>query len=343
MKAVIFKDVGQFEVIEKPIPEIKNPGELLVCIEAASICGSDIHILADPPTAPAKIGAVLGHEFVGRIEKVGEGVVDFKPGDRIVCDPNIPCDLCHQCMSGRSNLCTNVYVLGQQVDGGFAQYCIVPQKVAVKIPEDLPAETAIFAEPMIAVMGAINKAKLLPGENVLIQGLGPMGMYLSAIFKANGAGRVFATEISEFRSQYASKMGVDRLIHPEKENVKDVIMEETGGVGVEVVVECVGVLLPQAMECVGRGGKIVLIGMNYAASQTIVQNTITRNEFTILGSYIGANMLVPTVRLLETDFGKSLQQLITHKISIEDFGVGLEAMRKGEALEVVIYPNGVPE
>ena len=343
MKAVIFKDVGQFEVVEKPIPKIENKEDLLVKIEAASICGSDVHILADPPTAPAKIGTVLGHEFVGRIEKVGEGVEFFKPGDRIVCDPNVPCDLCHECMSGRPNLCINVYVLGQQVDGGFAQYCIVPQKVAVKISEELPAQIAIFAEPMIAVMSANNKAKLLPGENVLIQGLGPMGMYLAAIFKANGAGRIFATEISEFRAGYATGMGVDRLINPQKENVKDIIMEETDGVGVEVVVDCVGVLLPEAIECVSRGGKIVLVGMNYAATQNIVQNTITRYDITILGSYIGANMLVPTVRLLETEFGESLQQLITHKISLEDFGVGLEAMRKGEALEVVIYPNEVPE
>ena len=341
MKSIVFKEAGMYELVEKPMPKITNPGELLVKVEAASICGSDVHILATPPTAPASIGAVLGHEFVGRVEEVSCDVASFRRGDRIVCDPNIHCGQCHECMSGRPNMCPNVYVLGQQTDGGFAEYCIVPAKAAFKIPMDMPVDTAIFAEPMLAVMGAVDKARLLPGETVLILGLGPMGMYLSALFKANGASRVFASEVSDFRAGYASSMGVDRLINPNKENLKDVIMNETAGIGVDVVVDAVGVLLPDAIECARRGGKIVLVGMNYAASQTIVQNTLTRNELSVVGSYIGVNMLPATVRFLDSGL-VDLRQIITHRISLDDFGVGLEAMRKGEALEVVIYPGGVP-
>ena len=157
MNAVVFKAIGQFELTQKPIPKIKNPGDLLVKIEVCSICGSDLHILSDPPAIPAEIGVILGHEFAGTVIEVGKDVKTFKIGDKISCDPNISCGICPLCQLGQPNLCLNVKCLGVDLDGGFAQYVVLPEHMAVKLDDNMDWETAVFIEPLNCVMGAMDK------------------------------------------------------------------------------------------------------------------------------------------------------------------------------------------
>lgn len=338
MKAVILKEVGEFAIVDKPIPTLTDPGDLLIRIEASSICGSDVHIFANPPGIPAVKGTTIGHELVGRVEAAGAAVQGFQPGDRLVLDNNVPCGQCVSCRSGHPNMCRNMRTIGVDADGAFAEYAVVPARMAVKIPAELPTETAIFAEPLNCVMGAMDKIRLLPGENVLVMGAGPIGLYFVKLLALNGAGKIFVSEVSPFRAQCAKECGATRVINPKEEDLTQIILDETEGLGVDAAVDAVGVLLPGCIDAVRCNGRILLFGNNSSVKETICQADITRKELTVMGSYVGPHTLPATVNLLAS--GRlDLSHLITHRIPLSRFADGMEAMRRGEAIEVVITPD----
>lgn len=338
MKSVILKDIGEFALVEKPVPELKSPDDLLIEIEASSICGSDVHIFANPPGIPAVKGTTIGHEMVGKVVETGANVKSFVVGDRLVLDNNVPCGECIHCRSGHPNMCQHMTTIGVDADGAFAEYAVVPARMAVKIPADLPTETAIFAEPLNCVMGAVNKIRLLPGENILVMGAGPIGLYFIKLLALNGAGKIFVSEVSPFRAQYAMDCGATRVINSKEEDLLEVIEKETDGVGVDVAVDAVGVLINDCIKAVRSNGRILLFGNNSSVSETICQADITRKELAVMGSYVGPHTLPATVALLSS--GKlDLSHLITHRIRLSEFAKGIEAMRKAEAIEVVITPD----
>lgn len=341
MQGVIFERVGRHRMVSLPTPRIERPDDLLVEIEACSICGSDLHILADPPGCIAAPGTVIGHEMVGRVAAVGADVRDYRPGDRLVCDPNISCGHCYQCRTGHANMCEELHIHGVDRHGFFTQYACIPARSAVKIRDDLPAELAIFAEPLTCVMSAVNKVRLLPGESAAVIGAGPIGLYFLSLLKANGAGRAISVELSGYRAEYAKKMGADTVINPKTQDAAAEIRALTGGRGADVVIDAVGMCIGDALQYVCRGGRVLLFGQNGAARQTICQNDITRNEITVFGSYIGPYTMNATVKLLESGL-IDFTQMITHRLPLSDFDTGLAAMRSGQALEVVLYPNGRP-
>lgn len=337
MQAVIFKDVGKFEVVTRPVSQIKYGNEMKVKILAASICGTDVHILSDPPGYPGTPGNILGHEFVGEVVEVGSQVRTFKPGDRLICDNNLPCGVCAACLSGDYNVCVNVTAMGVEIDGVFCEYQVIPESSAVKISKETPIDTAIFAEPINCVMGAVQKLKVIPGASVLILGGGPIGMYFASLLRANGAGKVIVSEVSAFRGENALKSGATRIINPTKENLKEEILKETDGLGADIVVDAVGVLIGDAIDLVKVAGQVLVFGLNENSRQTISQTAITRKGITIYGSFIGRYTLLATAKLLESGL-VNFDHLITHRLPLKDFGIGLEAMRSGKAFEVILYP-----
>lgn len=338
MKAVIFSDVGKHKVVMKPIPKIAEADQMLVKVKAASICGSDVHVLNNPPSIEAKLGVVLGHEFVGKVVEIGEGVRHFEVGDRIICDPNIPCGHCKLCQMGHPNLCKNMVTIGIDIDGGFAEYVIVPEKVALKIPDTLSVEKAIFAEPLNCVMGAIKQIKLFPSETVLVLGAGPIGLYFTSLLKSSGAGKVIVSEVSDYRKSFAKKMGADIIVDPRTDRLVETVMMETDGYGADIVVDTVGILLNDSLKCIRPAGRIMLFGANKSATQTICQTDITWHGISVLGNFIGNFTLDATASLLQSDI-VDFESLITHRISLDEFDEGLNAMRDGTAIEVVVFPD----
>ena len=338
MNAVKFKDIGEFEITKRPIPQIINPDDVLVSVEAASICGTDIHLLNDPPGFIGTNGIVLGHESVGKVEEVGPSVGGLKPGDRVVLEPNLACGYCDYCRAGVPNMCENDKILGVTIDGVFADYFVAPERALAKIPNNMPSEIAVFAEPVNCVMGAMNKIRLLPGQSALVLGAGPIGLYFTMLLKSNGAGKVIVSEPSAFRAEYARKCGADMVLDPTQVNIKEAVKDATGGLGADVTIDAVGVLSPDAIACTRRAGKIVLFGQNGAVNETICQNDITRNGLTVYGNYIGLFTLTSTIKLLDAGL-IGIEKMITHKLPLSDFETGLTALRNGEALEVILYPD----
>lgn len=196
MDAVIFQDIGKWGFEKRPVPEVRNPGDVLVEVEACSICGTDVHVLSDPPGFAGTKGIILGHECVGTVLETGSAVKGLAPGDRVVLIPNIYCGHCEYCRIGWPNLCMNEEIMGVTIDGIFARYFVAPDSALTKIPRDMPRDLAVFCEPVNCVMGAMDQVRALPGDNALILGGGPIGLYYAMLLKSNGAGKVIVSEPS---------------------------------------------------------------------------------------------------------------------------------------------------
>jgi 2-desacetyl-2-hydroxyethyl bacteriochlorophyllide A dehydrogenase len=337
MQAVVFHGAGKWQVESAPIPRIAADDDVLLQVDRASICGTDIHILSEPPGHPATPGSILGHEYVATVVDAGASVSHLRKGDRVVIDPNITCGLCQYCRLGMSNVCENMTTLGIFRHGGLAEFNLAPAKALHKIRTDVAPERATLAEPLSCVMHAFEKSALTPGETVVVLGAGPIGLMFLMLFKVAGAGRVILVEPVEFRRRAAEKFGADAVIDPTSSNASQDVRDLTG-VGADVVVDAAGTLLPEALQMVRPGGRVVLFGMNQHADRSLNQYYPTRNEVTILGSFIQRTEFPKVVRLLEAGI-LPLERLVTHRVALSRIGEGFDAMRSGEAIKVVAAPH----
>ena len=338
MKAIVFQDIAKWGFEERPIPEVKKSKDVLVEVEAASICGTDVHVLGNPPGFIGTKGSIMGHECVGVVKEVGEEVSSLKVGDRVVLVPNLNCGTCTYCRMGQPNMCENERVMGVTCDGVFARYFVAPEEALTKIPQQMPVDLAVFCEPVKCVMGAMDMVRLLPGESVVILGGGPIGLYFTMFYKAAGAGKIIVSEPSEFRAKYAKELGADIVVNPITENFEEVVKENTNGIGADVTVDAVGTLIKDAIACTRRNGRIVLMGQNGAVNETICQNDIVSNGLQIFGNYIGKNIMTQTVKVLGAGV-IPVEKIITHRLPMSKFEEGLDQMRKGLGLEVILYPD----
>lgn len=336
MKGLVFTGHGSFEIRTLEIPEIKEPKEVLIRVEAAAVCGTDLHILDVPPGHPAAAGAVLGHEFSGIIEKTGSGVTNIKVGDRVVVDPNLFCGSCYYCRHGQPNMCMHNTCLGIFLDGGFAQYCIAPESCLYKVSPDTPAETAVHLDPFGCVLTSISKLKPVLGETALILGAGPIGLYFIMMLRKMGMKTIIVSEPSSLRKQYAYKFGADIVIDPTCQLLDKAVGEHTVD-GADFSVDTVGKLITDTVTYTRKSGRILLFGMDSNAEQTICQNMITRKDLTILGNYASCFKLDDALRILESEL-LPVNDMVTHRVSLEEFQKGIDAMRNGEAIKVMVDP-----
>ncbi|MFQ6112534.1 MAG: zinc-binding dehydrogenase [bacterium] len=334
MLAAVFEGEGKLSLKEVPTPKIAKDDEVLLEVRASGICGTDLHILSVPPGHPANPNIILGHEYTAKILEVARAVTHLKPGEHVVIDPNLTCGHCTCCLMGYPNSCENMTTLGIFLDGGLASYGTAPAKALHKISSEVPPHLAALAEPVSCIINGTQKVKLHPGENVVVLGAGPIGLLFVQMFKAAGAGKIIAAEISAYRSEYASKLGADLVINPEKEKLSETIREETK-LGADVVVDTVGTLFDQALEAVRLGGRILLFGMNQLARPAIKQYDITRNEIVVMGTYIALNTFPLAVKTIESGI-LDLESLISHEISLSEIHEALKALRSGQGTKVVV-------
>ena len=233
-------------------------------------------------------------------------------------------------------MCMHNTCLGVFLDGGFAQYCAAPQSCLYKVSPDTPAEPAVHLDPVGCVLTSIDKLQPMLGEPALILGAGPIGLYFIMMLKQIGMRKIIVSEKSSLRKQYACKFGADIVVDPARDSLEDAVRNNTVD-GADFSVDTVGTLINEAIVHTRKGGKILLFGMNSSVQQTIFQNTITRKDLTIIGNYASRYKFDDTLRILESGL-LPVNDMITHRISLEEFQSGIDALRSGKAIKVLVDP-----
>ena len=341
MKAIAkTKAAKGFELIDVPIPQIKD-NEMLVKVKYASICGTDLHIYHwnEWSQNRIKVPRVVGHEFVGEIVETGKNVKAFKTGEMICSETHIYCGHCYECHTGLSHICHNLEILGIDRDGTFAEYVVIPEIVAWKVPKEIPLEVASCLEP---IGNAVHTAFAAPlsALRVLVTGCGPIGLASIAIAKACGATYIAATDVNDYRLDLAKKLGANLTINVKNSNVVKEIYDNTDGEGVDVVMEMSGnpAALQQGIEVVRKGGYISLLGLFDKAIEVDMPLVIEK-ELVLKG--IHGRKIFTTwhqANNLITSGLVNLAPLITHKLPIEKFEEGFQLMDSGNCSKVLLMP-----
>ncbi|NLZ54934.1 MAG: alcohol dehydrogenase catalytic domain-containing protein [Thermoanaerobacteraceae bacterium] len=354
MKAIVLKSIKdgkamKFAYEDRPVPQIKNPDDVLIKILGVGICGTDLHILMDPPLHPAEPDIIFGHEFCGQVEEVGSAVKDLKPGDKVIVDPHPPCGYCNNCRSDRPEMCENLFLHGEGIegqaatrgifqDGGLTSYACVPARSVFKVDPNTPFQRMALAEPLSCVGYAIEKLNIQAGDTVCVLGAGPIGLLFCALAKANGATKVIVSEPHEYRRNKALKVGATRVVEPTKEDLKEICLEETNGLGVDHCIEAVGQLLMTAIDMVRTGGKVLMFGHDETAAPPIKLGEIVKKEVEIYGGFLGKYYFEKAARIIESNL-LPLDEIATHTLPLSRYQEGLDLLHAGKALKVIIYPE----
>ncbi|MGH3322006.1 MAG: alcohol dehydrogenase catalytic domain-containing protein [Streptosporangiaceae bacterium] len=334
MRAAIFAGPEDARLTSRPLARVTDPSEVVVAPEACGICGTDLHILEDPPGHPATPGVILGHEIVGNVTECGAGVYGVGAGDRVVVQPNLACGSCLPCKRGLRNHCENFTSLGIFRDGGLADAVAVPARACHRVSDALPRRIAALAEPLSCVLNGLSQARPEPGEVAVIFGAGAIGLIFEALLRAAGA-RCVVVEPDETRRAAASRMGACHTVDPRAGRVSEIVHRVTGGLGADVIIDAVGSQLPAAIEVARPRARVLLFGMNAGARDTVRQFDVTRGELQVFGTYVGDHTFPDAVRILEQGI-VDLDPIVSHELPLERLPDGIAAARSGEAVKVVI-------
>ena len=340
MRVAMYYNNRDIRLEELPKPQI-GPGEILVKVLASGICGSDVMEWYRIKKAPR----VLGHEIAGEIVEVGEGVERYKTGDRVFVSHHVPCNTCQYCLNGNHTACETLHTTNYD-PGGFAEYIRVPRlnvdRGVFLLPEDMALEDGVFIEPLACVVRGQREAQLKPGQSVLILGSGISGLLHLMLARALGAGRVIATDISEYRLKAAQRLGADEVIHA-SEDVPARVNQINNGPA-DLVIVCAGALsaFNQALHCVDRGGTVLCFATTQPGVELSVPiNDFWRNGIKLMPSYANspydANVAMELIRAGRVP----VREMITHRLSLEDAALGFKLVAAAdESIKVIIEPHG---
>jgi alcohol dehydrogenase/L-iditol 2-dehydrogenase len=256
---------GNVEIREVPEPHI-GPDQVLLEVKAAGVCGSDLHMWREQQSWAVKLPLVLGHEFCGVVADVGKNVTNFEPGDRVACETAAQvCGQCVYCLSGNYNLCPSRLGYGALADGAFTRYVAARPQILHRIPDNVPFEHAALVEPIcVAYNALVEKTAMRPGDLVVIQGPGPIGIMALQIARLRGAGTIvmLGTSADRHRLDVAAELGAHYTLNIQREDPVTLIASLGDGFGADLVVDCTGVskALKQSMELVRPNGRITKIG-----------------------------------------------------------------------------------
>ncbi|MEI6513734.1 MAG: L-threonine 3-dehydrogenase [bacterium] len=328
------------QLIEVNSPEIK-PGHVRVKVLRTSVCGTDFHIFNWDEWSQGRIHPprILGHEMCGIITEVGEGVSERKVGDYVASESHIVCGKCVQCLAGQGHVCKNTLILGVDVDGVFAPDIVIPEANARLTDTSVSPEIASIQDPL---GNAIHAALATPleGRTVLVMGCGPIGLFAIAVCKAMGAKQTIAVEVSPYRLNLAEAMGANVLLNPKNDNIEKTVLEYTGGIGVDVVLEMSGhpSSLNQAINLVRSGGRLSLFGIYPKSEIEVNLNEIIFKGLLIQGT-VGRKLYETWDQMHELlSSGKlNVAPVITHTLHYTEFAEGMELIRSGNCGKLVFH------
>ncbi len=331
---------GNIDIQEVSKPELPAEDWVLIKVKAAGVCGTDLHIWHDEFTYYPPV--ILGHEFAGVVEKVGASVTDFFPGERVVGEPHTKfCGRCFLCRTGRVQLCKSKRSPGWGINGAFADYITMPAVLLHRIPDTVPFEIAALTEPLAVVVHQITeRVRLEPQDFVVITGSGPIGLLAAFAAKQSGAAKVMITGLSsgeKLRFKIAKELGADYAINVDKVEPVQKILELTGGVGADLVIETSGApqAIAQSAQLVRTCGRMSMIGFPKEELTPIFYRTAMLKSldvhFNMSSSYTS---WIKALRLLER-VGERLWPMVSILESLEDWETVFRAMELEENVKPV--------
>jgi (R,R)-butanediol dehydrogenase/meso-butanediol dehydrogenase/diacetyl reductase/L-iditol 2-dehydrogenase len=344
MKALLMEEYKKLNYTDVPDPVIEKGDDLLIRIRASSICGSDVHGF-DGSTGRRVPPIIMGHEAAGEIVLAGAAVTRFKKGDRVTFDSTIYCGECWFCRRGEVNLCDHRVVLGVSCGeyrrhGTFAEYAVIPERIAVPVPEGLSWEEAACTEPAGVAAHAVRTAAPGLNETTAVVGSGLIGNLVIQILKASGSGKVIALDTDPARRKTAQASGADAVLDPASGDLDEQIRELTCGRGVDKVFEAVGATAPikTAVSVARKGGAVILIG-NISPQAEIPLQSIVSRQISLLGSCAISGEYPIALDLMAG--GKiQVKSLISAAVPLSEGQQWFDRLynREGNLLKVVLLP-----
>lgn len=343
MKAAILKAPKDLQLADMATPEA-GPGELVLRVRAATVCGTDLRILTGRKTKGVRFPSVIGHEFAGDVVQAGEGVTAFKVGDRVCMDPVIPCRACAYCRNGLENVCQHRQAMGYEFDGAFAEYIRIPAIAlqagnVFRVPDGMDFEAAALAEPLACCINGQRNAGVRLGDSVVILGAGPIGLMHAALARAAGARQVIVSEPNPLRRQAAAERGVDHVCDPSGESLEAFVKARTDGLGADVAILAIGVpaLANEALAVVRKGGRVNLFaGFSAGELASMDVNLIHYNEILVSGASALSRSGYEQALAMLASGQIDARTLITHRYGVHDSLEAFDEAGSGRALKVAI-------
>jgi L-iditol 2-dehydrogenase len=339
MRVAMYYNNKDVRLEKIPTPRISS-GELLVKVMASGICGSDVMEWYRIKKAPR----VLGHEIAGQITEVGEGIKNYRVGDRVFVSHHVPCNTCRYCLNGHHTVCDTLRSTNFD-PGGFSEYIRIPKinvdRGVFLLPEEVSYEDGVFIEPLACVLRGQRLSKFSPGQTVFVIGSGISGLLHIALARASGAGHIIASDINEYRLKAARKFGADDVI--DGKAAPSQIQEMNKGRLVDLVIVCAGTTSAYdlAMGSVDRGGTVLCFaplepGVNFSFPFFDFWN----DGITLLPTYGGSPFDVERAIELMRTHRLPLHEMITHRLSLAETGLGFKLVAEAKnSIKVIIEPH----
>lgn len=322
--------------VPKPSP---GPGEVVIAVRHAGVCGTDVHIADWDAWASSRIRppVVVGHEFAGEIVAVGDGVAGLNAGELVTAEGHIVCGHCLQCRTGNGHICKNTRIIGVDRDGAFAEYIAMPATNVLPL-DGIPTTVGAVMDPMGNAFHTVLTADI-PGNSVFVVGCGPIGCFAVGIARAAGAAKVIASDVNATRLALAQRMGAHVTINAARDDVVKIVRAETGGEGADVVCEMSGVpsALHQAFAAVRLGGRVQLLGIPTAQVPIDFANEIIFKGITVYG--VIGRKLYDTWHQMRRYLTAGLldpRPVITHQFPLAKIDEALAAIRAGDAGKIIL-------
>lgn len=325
-------------------PRDPGPGEIRLKVAAAGICGTDMQIYNWAPRMARRmtLPRVLGHEVSGVVETLGPGVDSVAIGDHVSLESHIFCGTCRPCRLGRAHLCNNTRYPGIDIDGAFADYVTVPASIAWVNPPDVPHETAAMLEPFGIAVHACLEGSGVSGQTVLVNGCGPIGLMAVAVARALGAETVIAADLNKLRLATATKMGADRAVKADNEELAKIVGDMTAGEGVDVGIEFSGseAGFKSVFECLTKGGDFRLVGAPPSAIP--VDFTWWLLKCPKMHNIHGRRIWDTWARATPLVYAGTvdLAPIRSHVLPLSEGTRGFDLIRAGEAVKPLLVPGG---
>jgi len=340
VKAAVFYAAHEpMRIEDVPTPQ-PRAGEILIRVAGCGVCHTDLHYLDHGTPTFKQPPVILGHEIAGTVAALGAGVTTLKEADRVLVPAVLSCGHCTLCRTGRENICENSQMLGNHIDGGYAEYVAVPAKDVFRMPDDVPlVEGSVIADAVTTPFHAVvRRGKVAAGDWVIVFGCGGVGLSLVQVAAAVGA-RVIAVDVKDAKLETARRFGATATLNPAAVPKLDKAVRALSGGGVDVAFEAVGKATAQeaALNCLRTGGRLVLVGYS---PETLPLNAgrVMFRELDIMGSLGCRPVDYPRAIELVRQGKVRLTDMVTHRFPLDRIGEAMDTLRAGDAIRIVVTP-----